>query len=235
MAVPPNGLGNSPPLDNRLPMPTASASLVHPAQRGIKRAIQIASRMPAAIFLRELVTNPREVGAVWPSSRQLAKRIAAAVPCDGKGKVVELGGGTGAVTEALLARGILAERLIVIERAPTLAALLRARFPRVQVVEGDAMHLTDLLRGEEGIAVIVSGLPLRSLPSRVVATIIREVSEVLVPGGLFVQFTYHWSPQRSLSQRFSAVSSRLVLGNIPPARVWAFVNRRRAEKVTAVV
>jgi phospholipid N-methyltransferase len=142
---------------------------------------------------------------------------------------VELGGGTGAVTEALLARGIPPERLVVIERAPTLAAVLRARFPRVQVVEGDAMHLTDLLRGEEGIAAVVSGLPLRSLPPRVVAIIIRQVSEVLKPGGLFVQFTYHLRPQRSLSQRFAAVSSRLVWGNLPPARVWAFVNRRRAE------
>ncbi|CAK0764605.1 phosphatidylethanolamine/phosphatidyl-N-methylethanolamine N-methyltransferase [Gammaproteobacteria bacterium] len=217
-------------------MPTAaSASLAHPTRRSIKRAIQVASRLPAAVFLRELVTNPREMGAVWPSSRQLAKRIAAAVPCDGKGKVVELGGGTGVVTEALLERGIPPERLIVVERAPTLAAVLRARFPRIQVVEGDAMYLTNLLRGEEGIAVVVSGLPLRSLPPRVVATIIREVSEILEPGGLFIQFTYHLRPQRSLSQRFSAVSSRLVLGNLPPARVWAFVNQRRVREVTAAV
>ena len=210
-------------------MPTASASLSHPPRRGIRRALQVASRAPAAVFLRELVTNPREMGAVWPSSRQLAKRIAAAVPCDSKGKVVELGGGTGVITEALLERGIPPDRLVVIERAPTLAALLRARFPRIHVVEGDAMHLADLLRDEDEIAVVVSGLPLRSLPPRVVATIIRAVSEVLEPGGLFVQFTYHLSPQRSLSQRFAAVSSRLVLGNLPPARVWAFVNRRRAE------
>jgi phospholipid N-methyltransferase len=211
-------------------MTPASASFSQPAHRGIKRALHVASRMPAAIFLRELVANPREVGAVWPSSRQLAKRIAAAVPYDGKGKVVELGGGTGAVTEALLARGITPERLLVVERAPNLVALLRARFPRVQVVEGDAMHLTDLLRDEAEISVIVSGLPLRSLPSRVVATVIREVSEVLEPGGLFIQFTYLMRPQRSLSQRFSAISSRLVLGNLPPARVWAFVNRRRTEE-----
>ncbi|CAK0771922.1 phosphatidylethanolamine/phosphatidyl-N-methylethanolamine N-methyltransferase [Gammaproteobacteria bacterium] len=211
----------------RLPMTPASTPFSHPTHRGIKRAFQVASRMPVAIFLRELVANPREVGAVWPSSRQLAKRIAAAVPCDGQGKVIELGGGTGAVTEALLTRGIPPERLVVIERAPTLAALLRVRFPGVQVVEGDAMHLTDLLRDEKGISVIVSGLPLRSLPPRVVATIIREVSEVLEPGGLFVQFTYLMRPQRSISQRFAAISSRLVLGNIPPARVWAFVNQRR--------
>ncbi len=213
-------------------MPTASASLHHPARRGIKRVLQVASRTPAAVFLRELVTNPREMGAVWPSSRQLARRIAAAVPCDGKGKVVELGGGTGAVTEALLARGISPERLIVVERAPSLAAVLRSRFPRVRVVEGDAMHLAELLQDEGGIAVVVSGLPLRSLPPRAVAIIVRAVSEVLDPGGIFVQFTYHLSPQRSLSQRFSPLSSRLVLGNLPPARVWAFVNRRRAETTT---
>ena len=210
-------------------MTTASVSfsLSHP-QRSLKRAFHAASRTPAAIFLRELMSNPREMGAVWPSSRQLARHIAAAVPCNTSGKIVELGGGTGAVTEALLARGIPPDRLVVIERAPTLVAVLRARFPRVQIVEGDAMYLTELLQGE-AITVVVSGLPLRSLPPRVVATIIREVSEILAPGGLFIQFTYHLLPQRTLSQRFSAVSSHLVLGNLPPARVWAFVNRRRNE------
>jgi len=210
-------------------MPHVTAPFPRPVHRSIKHAIQIASRMPAAVFLRELMANPREIGAVWPSSRQLAKSIAAAVPCDGKGKIVELGGGTGTVTEALLARGIPPERLVVVERAPALVAILRARFPRIQVMEGDAMHLTHLLRGEKDIAVIVSGLPLRSLPPKVVVTIIREVSEVLEPGGLFVQFTYFMRPQRSITQRFAAISSRLVLGNLPPARVWAFVNRRLIE------
>lgn len=211
-------------------MNSASNLFSNSNHRGIKRAFQVASRMPAALFLRELVANPREVGAVWPSSRQLAKRIAAAVPCcTNNSKVVELGGGTGTITEALLARGIPPERLIVIERAPNLVNLLRTRFPRVKIVEGDAMHLTDLLNNESEINVIVSGLPLRSLPPRVVATIIREVSNVLTPGGLFIQFTYFMRPQRSLSQRFAAVSSRLVLGNIPPARVWAFVNQRDSQ------
>ncbi len=210
-------------------MSTASAPHPHTTRRGIKRVLQNASRAPAAVFLRELVTNPRAMGAVWPSSRQLAKRIAAAVPCNGTGKVVELGGGTGAITEALLARGIAPDRLVVVERAPGLVAVLRERFPRVCVIEGDAVHLTDLLRDEGSVAVVVSGLPLRSLPPRVVARIVRAASEVLDPGGLFIQFTYHLSPQRSLSQRFAAVSSRLVLGNLPPARVWAFVNLRCAE------
>lgn len=210
-------------------MSHVNASFHQPVHRGIKHAIQVASRIPAAVFLRELMANPREMGAVWPSSRQLARCIAAAVPCDGKGKIVELGGGTGTVTEALLARGISPERLVVVERAPALATILRTRFPRVHVLEGDAMHLTQLLRGEEDIAVIVSGLPLRSLPPRVVVTIIREVSEVLKPGGLFVQFTYFMRPQRSITQRFAAISSRLVLGNLPPARVWAFVNQRLVE------
>lgn len=196
-------------------------------QRSLRRAIRAAAKLPAAAFLRELMSNPREMGAVWPSSRTLARRIAQAVPWeDKKGKIVELGGGTGVITEALLDRGIPPERLIVIERASILADLLRERFPRVKIIEGDAAQLTTLLEEEEEVAVVVSGLPLRSLPPRVVATIIREVSDLLKPGGLLVQFTYHLLPQHSLSQRFTAVSSRLVWGNIPPARVGMFINRR---------
>ena len=212
-------------------MSSVSPVSASPKQRGIKRALNAASRSPAAVFLRELAANPREVGAVWPSSRRLARHMAAAVPLDESRKIVELGGGTGAITEELLARGIPPHQLIVVERSPALVAVLRERFPRVRIVEGDAMHLSTLLRAEDQVGVVVSGLPLRSLPPRVVATIIREASRVLPPGGLFIQFTYRLSPQRSLSQRFAALSSRVVWGNIPPARVWAFVNRRLAETV----
>ena len=55
--------------------------------------------------------------------------------------VLELGPGTGAVTDALLKHGLREDRLIAIENNPTLAKLLRKRFPRAQIITGDAWDL----------------------------------------------------------------------------------------------
>jgi len=74
-----------------------------------------------------------------PSGRELARQVAAACGANARA-VVELGGGTGAITEALLERGIHPERLLVLERNPELYALLLARFPEVEIVRGDACY-----------------------------------------------------------------------------------------------
>jgi phosphatidylethanolamine/phosphatidyl-N-methylethanolamine N-methyltransferase len=60
--------------------------------------------------------------------------------------VLELGPGTGAVTDALLKRGLREDRLVAIENNPKLAKLLRKRFPRAHIITGDAWQMDDLLR-----------------------------------------------------------------------------------------
>lgn len=64
-------------------------------------------------FLRTLVKDPFSVGAVAPSSRHLANSMVIGM---GPGaKVVELGGGTGSVTQAILNSGVSPQDLLVIE------------------------------------------------------------------------------------------------------------------------
>jgi phosphatidylethanolamine/phosphatidyl-N-methylethanolamine N-methyltransferase len=138
--------------------------------------------------------------------------------------VVELGAGTGAVTEALLARGVPARQLIAIERSPALADLLRARFPGIRVVCGDAVHLRRLLRhlGTGGARInIVSSLPLRSLPPKQVHSILKEIGGVLRSGGRWIQFTYALVG-RQIPRGFAREASSLVWRNLPPARVDVF-------------
>ena len=82
--------------------------------------------------------------------------------------VLELGPGTGAVTAALLKRGLREDRLVAIEHNPTLAKLLRKRFPLAQIITGDAWHMDGLLRdlGEpvESVGAVISSLPLLNFP-----------------------------------------------------------------------
>jgi phosphatidylethanolamine/phosphatidyl-N-methylethanolamine N-methyltransferase len=140
-------------------------------------------------FGGELLNNPGPVGSAVPSSRFLARRIAGFLPRSPKGYVVELGAGTGAITAALLDRGIPADRLISVERSETMVRLLQRRFPSVKVALGDAAKLRMLLKAyltgdSREVSYVVSSLPLRSLPETVVRSIMTETRQSLTKTGI---------------------------------------------------
>ena len=109
----------------------------------------IATLNDSTLFLREWLANPQRTGAVAPSSPKLAAAMARWLPSDPESYVLELGPGTGAVTQALIERGLREERLVAIENNPKLARLLRQRFPRAHIITGDAWHL-DFAAGHFG-------------------------------------------------------------------------------------
>lgn len=190
----------------------------HPAHRWA-RSLQ---RSPAWLFAREWLQRPAAVGAVWPSSDQLARCIAAHVPARGEGLVVELGAGTGVVTQALLERGIAPGRLVVIERSLAFVTHLRRRFPHVTVLHGDATELAELLPSERPVDSIVSSLPLRSLPEHVVRAIIEQWRVLLSASSTVVQFTYDLRDgAHALPAGFRQRASDTIWFNLPPARVLA--------------
>ncbi|HEX7652265.1 MAG TPA: rRNA adenine N-6-methyltransferase family protein, partial [Verrucomicrobiae bacterium] len=99
----------------------------------------------STVFLREWLANPQGTGAVAPSSPQLGAAMARWLPRNPDAYVLELGPGTGAVTDALLKHGLREDRLIAIEFNPNLAKLLRQRFPQARIITGDAWELDALL------------------------------------------------------------------------------------------
>lgn len=170
--------------------------------------------------------NPLKIGAVAVSSPELAASMARQIPKTDKGYVVELGGGTGPVTRAILKSGVAPERLVVVERDPTLHRHLKERHPGVKVLLGDAMHLGALLKeaGISPVVAIVSSLPLLSMKKTVQYRIGAQAFQVLDPGAPFIQFTYGlFSP---LPRRKLGVEGRVkdrVLQNLPPASVWMYL------------
>jgi phospholipid N-methyltransferase len=175
------------------------------------------------LFLRELARRPKTMGALCSSSAALARRLARHVPIDGTGCVVELGGGTGAITRALLERGVPSGRLTVIEKSERLALHLRKRFPKVRVVCGDAAEIGRSMEAAPPIDAIVSGLPLCSLPREAVQAIVGACAGCLPPGAVVAQFTYLLgcaSPW--LSAGLAKIGHETVWANLPPARVEVF-------------
>lgn len=178
---------------------------------------------PRAAFLRELLHEPRSVGAVCPSSWELAWRMASWVDLAQAGWVIELGGGTGTVTAALLQRGVSRERLIVIEQSPHFVNHLRGRFPGVRILHADASDVARATLGGRPVAAIVSGLPLRSLPADAVSRVVQACVAVLDPDARVVQFTY---APRACSAWSAAglrrIANEAVWHNLPPARIEVF-------------
>lgn len=179
-------------------------------------------------FLRSWIEKPLHVGAVMPSSRLLARTMAQYVDPRSEGPVVELGPGTGAITNALIEHGVDQKRLVLVEYNPGFCALLRERYPQAKVVQGDAYRLRDSLWDALAApaAAMVSGLPLVTKPMLTRLRLIRDAFVALAPGAPFVQFTYSVVPPipKSLPGVSTEASERIWM-NLPPARVWVYRKR----------
>ena len=176
-------------------------------------------------FIRSWIEKPLSTGAVMPSSKALARTMARYVDPQSSGPVIELGPGTGPVTEALVRHGVDPKRLLLVEFNPDFCRLLRKRYPAATVVQGDAYRLRRLLGAlvREPAAAVVSGLPLVTKPLRTRLRLIADAMSLLAPGAPFVQFTYAMVPPipKALSG-IKAEASELIWMNLPPARVWVY-------------
>lgn len=174
-------------------------------------------------FLRGLLTRPKNVGAIAPSSPQLARAIAHEIDPAVQGPVLELGPGTGVVTEALIARGIAPARITAIEYDPEFVEIVAKRCPGVRVIHGDAFNLARTLgANSELFAGIVSGLPLLNFPPAHRRSFIEGALGKMQPGAPFVQFSYGWQPPVPAASGYSVRRAALVWRNLPPARVWVY-------------
>lgn len=178
-----------------------------------------------AVFFARWLKAPHRIGAVAPASRFLARAMATQIDPQRDGLVIELGGGTGSITRALLDAGVSSDRLVVIERDERLYRHLRRRFPQLRILCGDAQQLVELLRplGIDAVSTIVSSLPLVSMPKWMRRRIVDQAFALLDEAGRFVQYTYSLTSPLALREYGlrGSVATRVWL-NLPPASVWSF-------------
>ena len=184
----------------------------------------IATLSDSTVFLREWIVNPQRTGAVAPSSPQLGAAMARWLPRNPESHVLELGPGTGAVTDALLKYGLREDRLLAIENNPALANILRKRFQRAHIITGDAWDLdtllADLPQPVGSVGAVISSLPLLNFPKEQADALARKIRAVLEPRGRWVQYSYQIVKDRSRGgEDFKLLASKIVWFNLPPARV----------------
>jgi phosphatidylethanolamine/phosphatidyl-N-methylethanolamine N-methyltransferase len=181
-------------------------------------------RLAEVQFIRSWLDKPLTTGAVMPSGKMLARTMARYVNTEVEGPVIELGPGTGAVTDALVEHGVDPARLVLVEFNPVFCRMLRSRFPAAIVVQGDAYALRRLIGNYEPAAAIVSGLPLMTKPFKLRNRLIADAFDLMAPAAPFVQFTYAMvgSPIPKRPPGVAAEVSKPIWMNFPPARVWVY-------------
>ena len=189
-------------------------------------------------FFGQWLRNPVQTAAIAPSSPELAAAILSELPRPGC-RVIELGGGTGAITQALLDGGTVADDLMVVELNGALQAQLSKRFSEVRVLRGDAARTVELAQGSGYLATgpaeaVVSGLGLLAMSRDAQSAILQSAFACMAPDGVMVQFPYGpLSPVKEsllMELGFSARRGPLVLRNVPPATVWT-IRRSRAKAI----
>lgn len=197
---------------------------------------------PALTFFREWLRNPFAMAAVSPSGRRLAALMMEQLPHDAQ-RVIELGGGTGVFTRALLAHGVQPRNLLVVELNEALHQYLTERFPGVHVEQGDARQVHAIAQrcgvlDEHGnVDAVISGLGLLYMSRAAQREILTSAFDALAPEGRFIQFTYGpLSPvPRALLEELQLKAHRagFVWRNMPPANVFVY-QRRKSRKVESV-
>jgi phosphatidylethanolamine/phosphatidyl-N-methylethanolamine N-methyltransferase len=180
------------------------------------------------LFFRQWLRSPKSMGSVIPSSRALARAVAAEVAWQPGQYVVELGGGTGAISQGLIERGIPRDHLIVVELDGALYGYLKERLAGCRVIQGDATRLDEILARQEigEVGTVISGLPMVGMPPAFQKAIIEQGFKAMKPGGFMLQYSY--SPICPIPAKELDVEARIaryVLWNFPPAAVWRYAKR----------
>ena len=191
-----------------------------------RKNLSLAERIEDEVrFFRTWAANPIKMGAVSPTGRTLAKLMVRHANPDRGGHVLELGPGTGVVTQALIDAGIPAERVVCVEYDAGFFRLLRERFPTANIIRGDALDLDRTLGSfrEVTFSAALSGIPLLNLPKAKRVPYLEDLLDRLAPGGAVAQLSYSFvPPQEAVPGRLTVEKSKWVTFNLPPGRVWTY-------------
>ena len=181
----------------------------------------------ASVFFALWLQKPLRIAAANPSGARLADAGARCVDLARPGPILELGAGTGSLTQGLVRAGCLPGRIIALEREPALVTVLRREFPTMTVIAGDATRIKEYLAGNiERLAGVVSSLPIKWFPVAAQYAVVRPCLDLLGPGGCFIQLTNAFcSPLPIDRLGIAGREVARVWRNLLPAQIWAYSER----------
>ena len=193
------------------------------ATKGLKRGgAKLSTKLlgPFGVFLQGAIKEPGMVGAVFPSSKSTIQNMMKRVDWDKAKLVVEYGPGVGTFTHRLLEHLPKDAQLLAIDLNPHFVEHLSKTIadPRFKAVLGSATDVERIVKeaGFEAADIVISGLPISSLPPEVAEDMVDATYRVLKPGGAFLTYQYRLKARRLTEQAFDRVDKKYVLMNVPP-------------------
>lgn len=174
-----------------------------------------------AFFLYKFLRNPGRIGSVTPSSRFLVEQMAQQVNWKRVRSSVELGAGTGVLTQKIAERRHPDCKVLIVEKDPEMKKRLEKKYPDFYFTSNAANFYTQFLSfGMHQADAIFSGLPFANFSADEQDQILSEVIQALKPNGIFIAFQYSLQMKRKLAEKFGKVMLSFVPFNIPPAFVY---------------
>lgn len=172
-------------------------------------------------FFSRFLSSPRKVGSVTPSSRFLVNALLKPVPWQEVESIVELGAGTGVVTEKIQNLKNPSCQTVVFEIDPYLSDLLKKRYSEIKVCSDAHQFRNELLTHHiKQVDCVISCLPFTNFSPEKRNFILQEVKDSLKPGGLFIAFQYSLHIKPILKRLYHQVDIHFVPWNLPPAFVY---------------
>lgn len=176
-------------------------------------------------FIRGMMSTPKTVGAIMPTSARMANRMASIINTGSGLPVLELGPGTGVITKAILDRGVAPENLVSVEYSSEFVRHLRGKYPGVNFINGDAFSLAETLKEYRGMQFdcVISGIPLLNFPMHQRVSLIEDLLKLIPVGRPVVQFSYGpVSPVVARPDSYQVKHFDFIVRNIPPAQIWHY-------------
>lgn len=178
------------------------------------------------LFAQQFFRHPLQIGSIIPSSSFLERRVIAAADLASAEVVIELGPGTGGMTQAMLRALPPGARLLSIEINPRFhEQVSRIGDERLIAHLGSAAEIREIA-ASHGLGLpdaIVSGIPFSTMPQALGERILAEISASLADTGRFV--AYQFNPRVAALGKpvLGTPQVAMELLNIPPMRVfrWA--------------
>lgn len=212
---------------------SSNANVVEPGLVADERSARLSD---FGLFFSKFVAKGRQISSAVPSSPAMVAKILDRVDFSRPGTIVELGAGTGPVTEQLMEVLRPHHRFVAVENDPDFCEVLRRRFPNLTLLQTDATKVAEPLEnmGIHKVEYVLSGLPTPALPRKSLIKMLRWLEKALSPTGIFVQITVvPFVYQRFYRRLFESVDFRIVWLNIPPGGVY-YCSRPRQRSVRKV-
>ncbi len=190
------------------------------------------------LFLKSWFDSPTRMGALFPSFARTGRIIASIIKDPHNVRVVELGAGTGQVTDQIVAAGVDLKNFASIEFDQKFCAELQSKHPSLQLFNIDATTMAERLPSHfvGKTDYIISTLPLITLGQIKAKEVIDAVFKVLRPGGVYIQITFSpIKPKYMKKMGLRATKICISWINLPPTHIWRICKRAQTAETPQMV